>query len=148
MLSIGKKSFWQSVVGKLIRWILYIPLGFIFSIGAMALTSWALSGFLGLKGGWFVFIVISGIIVVAPIAGFALFYMSFWVAAAICPKPKAGMAIFTALFFLLIPIYNAISYFAGTYSPSGIQLFVLAVSCLIALKALYDIRVRETRRFS
>ncbi len=127
-----------------IRWFVYVPFGLLLSIAIIGVTSWSLGEMLSANGAWFFFFVFTGLIVISPVTGLMLLYFSFWLTAAVCPNPKIGMVVFAIIFTVLIPAYSVISYVAGTYSPSWHQTLILAVSCMVALKAFYDIRNTES----
>lgn len=102
-------NFWESKLGKIIRWALYIPVGLIFLELIKILSILFLVWFFGDMKGFLIIGILFGGVAFIWFAGF-LYYLSILLISACCPAPKKGMLVFGTLYYLL-SIYVIISYF-------------------------------------
>ena len=92
-----KDSFWDSVVGKTIRWIIYIPFGLTVSylIIALATLNW-----IWLSGDLFIIRLLLGGEFVMLLWGFLYYIIISHAVGSICPNTKTGCIIFGIAYYL------------------------------------------------
>ena len=95
-----KESFWNSILGKIIRWISYIPIAFI-AIVIIEVLSYMFFGWLfrDMRGFIIIGILFGGLFTLLPMV-VMLYYFALFLSVNICPSPKVGSIIFGVLYGL------------------------------------------------
>lgn len=102
-------NFWESKLGKFLRWALYIPLGVTFLELLKGLSILFLVWFFEDMRGFLIIGILFGGVVFIWFACY-LYYFSILLISLCCPSPKKGMVVF-GTFYYLFALLAIISYF-------------------------------------
>jgi hypothetical protein len=136
-------GFWNSVFGKILRWLLYIPVG---SILIVLIEVLSIAFFIWLfQGDMRMFIIIGflfgALFSLLPI-GVMLYYFSIIFAnQMICPSPKVGSVIFATLYILgsirpFVLIFTS-GGGAGVIVPAVLIKIIFFITAIVAFMQIY-----------
>lgn len=124
-----KSSFWNSVFGKILRWVIYIPAGLIL-LTIVETTStffffWLFDG--NMRTFIVVGIVLGGLSMLLPIVLIIYYFIIILANQIICPEPKRGSIIFSVMY-----IASGIGHVVATFD-SGLVIGLIVIALLVKL---------------
>lgn len=129
-------SFWDTIIGKSIRWILFIPVGLI----SVAIADWIIEityiWLASLDTTWLLIVLFMGGGVLVMV--FCLVYLAAVATMAIVPHKKAGMITMGIVYILVkvLIIYHIIA-MGNTVIPSVIFVIIQLIETSVYLGGLY-----------
>ena len=128
-------SFWNSILGKFIRWMIYIPFGMILSHLVLALlTMSSLWSLYNIRGTIILLIILGGV----PL-GFYLYaiiqinYMAVDYIVSLCPYPKIGNILFGIVYYPFYIYYCLHMFYVGGRHGDQAGAVIVVLHAIVAM---------------
>ena len=137
-------GFWQTIIGKALRWLAFVPIGIILTIAIEVLT---ILGTIWLFRGDLRLFIIIGILFGALFTAIPLIMYTFYGAiylstVIICPTPKVGSIIFGTIYYLLtLPLLIGMFINPGEMGaviPSALLQLAFLATAGVGLHSIYN----------
>ncbi len=139
----ASSTFWETNLGRSIRWLVYVPIGIALLVLVQSLASMFFSWLFHDGRDFFIIGILLGGVTVLPALGM-IYYLAFFLIAEICPSPKPGMIVFGTIFYLFAAA-NMLYIFSPSqeFQLSAKHFVTWVIACVIAAFALRAIWVRH-----